>query len=120
MKQACSLLDIGAERWRQCVLDKRRARRGNAEVDAEIAVHGPGLNDRPILPPRDRLDGDAQVFSELPLAQAQLLTILADLAGQQEGKLFAQGAGNLRVSIMVEDYLGTGITPGHSKLRDEV
>ena len=116
-KRAGLLLDPGAKGWSQALLDKRRTRRGNAEVDAEIAVHGPGLGECSVFPPRDRLEGDPQVFRQLALAQAQLLTILADLAGQERGKLLAQGAANLRVGIVVEDYLATGVTPRHSKPR---
>ena len=89
------LLNVGAKGRRCSVLDKGRACSGNAKIDAEIAVHGPGLDEHPIFPPRNRLDGDAKMFGQFTLAQSELLTILTNLAGWEQGKLFSEGIGNL-------------------------
>ena len=56
------------------------------------------------------------MLGQLALAQGQLFTILPNLSGQQQGKLFAKGVGDLRIGVVVEDHLTACLALGHSEL----
>ena len=92
--------------------------RGDAEVDAQIAVHRSGLRQHAVFPAGDRLDRHPKVVGEVALAQAQLFAVCSNLFAGKQTKLFAERRGNLLVGAVLENHLAARLAARHAKPRD--